>query len=211
MIPMVARFVFSWFALLIGVSDVCAQTVKRAPPVKPGAADKRAPAAVDPAFSESALFRPGDTFDLNLGAVPLEAEPASFNKTFTIGGDGFVNVPYAGQVQAAGLTQSQLERAIQTRLIEGKIFRWPTITITVPERARLITVGGQVRAPQRIYWSADMTVMSALNAAGGPAEFAGDKIRVTREKKLQMFSRKRLLKKPEEDPRVFPGDQIELL
>lgn len=208
---MVARIVFSWFALIIGVSDLCAQTVRKATPVKPATAGKPAPAVADQGFSESTAFRPGDTFELSLGAVPPEADPAGFRNLYTIGGDGFVNVPYAGQVKAAGFTQSQLERAIQTRLIEEKIFRWPTITINVPERARLITVGGQVRAPQRLSWSADMTVMSALNAAGGPAEFAGDKIRVTREKKLQMFSRKRLLKKPEEDPKVFPGDQIELL
>jgi protein involved in polysaccharide export with SLBB domain len=109
------------------------------------------------------------------------------------------------------LTQSQLEKAVQTKLIEEKIFRWPTITINVPERSRLITVGGMVRAPQRIFWSADMTLMSALNAAGGPADFAGDKIRLTRNKKPTNFSRKKLVKFPDQDPKLLPGDQIEAL
>jgi protein involved in polysaccharide export with SLBB domain len=72
-------------------------------------------------------------------------------------------------------------------------------------------VGGQVRAPQRTFWSADMTLMSAINAAGGPAGFAGDKIRLTRKQKVMVFSRKKLLKNPTEDPSLFPGDQIEVL
>ena len=47
--------------------------------------------------------------------------------------------------------------------------------------------------------------------AGGPAEFAGDKIRLIRDKKPQIFSRKKLTRNPELDPRLLPGDQIEHL
>src|SRR5688500_10032113 len=153
-------------ALLSFPDAVVAQTVRRATPA--------APADTNSDFSQSATFRPGDSFEMSLGAVPAETGDAqNFNKMYTIGGDGTINVPFAGVIRAAGLTQSQLEKAIQQRLIDQKIFRWPTITINVPERARLITVGGQVRAPQRTFWSADMTLMSAINAAGGPADFAG--------------------------------------
>lgn len=181
-----------------------AQTVKRATAVR--GADTTSE------FSQSATFRPGDSFEMSLGAVPSESGDAqNFNKTYTVGGDGTINVPYAGTIRAAGLTQSQLEKTVQQRLIDEKIFRWPTITINVQERARLITVGGQVRSPQRTFWSADMTLMSAINAAGGPADFAGDKIRLTRKQKVMVFSRKKLLKNPTEDPSLFPGDQIEVL
>lgn len=143
-----------WFALVVGVCDVSAQAVRRATPAKSSVGGKSASAAVASLFSESTTSRAGDTFELSLGAVPAEADPAVFNKLYTIRSDGVVNVPYAGPVKATGLTQSQLETAIRNRFIDEKIFRWPTITINVPERTRLITVGDQVRAPSRVFWSA---------------------------------------------------------
>jgi polysaccharide export outer membrane protein len=190
--------------LSLGHSVVFGQTVKRAT------------AAPSPdttsELSQSATFRPGDSFEISLGAVPPETgDSQNFQKVYTVGGDGTINVPFAGLVRAAGLTQSPLEKLIQQKLLEGKIYRWPTITIVVPEKARLITVGGQVRQPQRTYWSADMTLMSAINAAGGPADFAGDKVRLTRKQKVMLYSRKKLIKNPQEDPSLFPGDQIEVL
>lgn len=203
------RFACASIALFLIIPNSQAQPVRRATAVKPAAAGTAQPPPSAP--SENSTFRAGDSFEMSIGAVPIEGDPAGFHNVYTIGADGFVNVPYAGLVRAEGLTQSQLEKALQTKLIEEKIFRWPTITINVPERARLITVGGMVRAPQRIFWSADMTLMSAINAAGGPADFAGDKIRLTRNKKLSIFGRKKLLKFPDQDPKLMPGDQIELL
>jgi protein involved in polysaccharide export with SLBB domain len=129
------------------------QTVKRA-------------ASATPDTEPNATLRAGDTFEVSLGGVPPEsADAQSFNKPHTVGADGTVNLPYVGIIRAAGLTQSQIEKVIERRLIEEKIFRWPTITLNVPERARLITVGGKVRVPQRTYWSADTALISALNAA----------------------------------------------
>jgi protein involved in polysaccharide export with SLBB domain len=208
------QFLCGSTAFLIALSSSSAQTtVKRATRVAPALARaaQSSPQSSSAAPAEGTTFRPGDLFDLSIGAVPIEGDPAGMVKVYTIGADGFVNVPYAGQVRAEGLTQSELERAIQTRLIEQKIFRWPTITINVPEKSRLITVGGMVRVPQRIFWSADMTLTSALNAAGGPADFAGDKVRLTRNKKPNLYSRKRLVKSPDQDPKLLPGDQIEAL
>jgi polysaccharide export outer membrane protein len=195
------------FAVLafVGPSLLAEPTVRKAKAVNSGD-----PAA--PEVSPSATFRPGDSFEMSLGAVPPETGDAqTFQKIYTVGADGTINVPFAGLVRAEGLTQSQVEKVVQQRLIDGKIYRWPTITINVPEKARLITVGGQVRAPQRTFWSADMTLMSAINAAGGPADFAGDKVRLTRKQKVTVFSRKKLIKNPQDDPNLFPGDQIEVL
>lgn len=203
------QFLCGSIALLFAISHSPAQSVRRATAVKPAPAGTAQPPPSVP--SENSTFRAGDSFEMSIGAVPIEGDPAGFNKPYTIGTDGFVNVPYAGLVRAEGLTQSQFEKAVERKLIEEKIFRWPTITINVPERTRLITVGGMVRAPQRIFWSADMTLMSALNAAGGPADFAGDRIRLTRNKKPATFSRKKLVKFPDQDPKLMPGDQIEAL
>jgi polysaccharide export outer membrane protein len=156
-----------------------------------------------------ASFRSGDTFELRLTGMPPE-DAVQYALQFTVGSDGFVNIPLAGQVRAGGLTQSQLEKAIEQKLVEEKIFRFPTATINVPPQARFITVGGNVRAPQRLVWSSDMTLLASITSAGGAGDFGGDTVELIRNGKLTTFSIKRLKKDPTQDPHLMPGDQLEL-
>jgi len=155
-----------------------------------------------------ATFRSNDTFRLRLSGMP-PAEAAQYDQPFTIGGDGYFNIPLAGQIRAAGLTQSQLERAIERKLVEAEIFRFPTATIYVEAQTRFVTVGGAVRQPSRVPWSSDLTLLTALSAAGGGGDFAGDKIDLIRGGKKAVYSRKRIEKDPAQDPRLMPGDRIE--
>ena len=199
------------FAALLSLSiQSIAQQVRRAAPVTAKAAPRASVVNPPEIAGQSAVFRSGDTFELSLGGAPLEYTTELRNQ-YTIGGDGYINVPYAGQIRAAGLTQSQLERAIEQRLIAEKMFRFPTITINVGAQARFVTIGGQVRAPGRQPWTPDLTLLAALAAAGGPSEFGGDKVRLTRNSEVSQYSIKRLKRNPKEDPRLFPGDQVEQL
>jgi protein involved in polysaccharide export with SLBB domain len=109
-----------------------------------------------------------------------------------------------------GLTQSQLEREIERRFVDEKFFRWPTVTINVPNQTRYVIVGQGVRAPNRIPWSADMTLLGAIATCGGPDEFAPDRINLIRDGKAVQYSRKKLQRNPDLDPKVAPGDRIEL-
>jgi polysaccharide export outer membrane protein len=145
---------------------------------------------------------------MSLSGMPAEE---NFARAYTIGNDGFVNIPYAGQVRAAGLTQSQLERAIEQRFVEGKIYRWPTVTINVQSGARYVTIGGSVRAPQRMVWAADLTLSGAVMAAGGAGDFGGDKVNLIRSGNRSTYSLKKIRANPADDPRLFPGDQVELV
>lgn len=156
-----------------------------------------------------ATLRSGDVFEMRLGGVPIE-EATSFIAAYTIGGDGTVNIPLIGQVRAVGLTGSQLEREIEKRFIDGKFFRWPTVTINIPNQSRYAIVGGDVRAPNRIGWSADMTLLGAISSCGGFSEFAGDTINLIRDGKVIKYSRKKLQRDPALDPRLQPGDRIEV-
>lgn len=202
------QLLLSLLALSVASSSLFAQTptVRKAQPVVRPAA----PAPVNTGSAEGAAFRAGEAFELRLSGMPVE-DAAQFSQQFTIGGDGFINIPLAGQIRAAGLTQSQLERAIERKLVDERIFTRPTATIIVAPSARFITIGGQVRAPQRMAWTADLTLNSALVSAGGAGDFAGDKVKLTRGGKVTIFSRKRLAKTPEEDPKLLPGDMIEQL
>ena len=168
------------------------------------------PVATAAAGASGTVFRPGDLFELQMSGMPGE-DAATYQKMFTIGGDGFVNIPYGGQIRASGLTQSQLEKAIERRLIDEKIFRWPTATINVPTTTRYVTIGGAVRAPTRMQWSADLTITSAISACGGVGDFGGDKINLIRAGTVTQFRLKLLKKNPTDDPHLQPGDQVEVL
>ena len=142
-----------------------------------------------------------------MSGMPPE-DAVQFSQPFTIGSDGYLSIPLAGQIRAEGLTQSQLERAIERKLIDEQIFRFPTATINVGAQARFVTVGGQVRNPNRLPWSPDLTLLTAISAAGGGGDFASDKIEVVRGGKSTLYSTKKLNKDPSQDPRLFPGDRV---
>lgn len=191
---------------LLGLSAE-AQLFKKANPVKPK--PNTVPAAAAPTNEKrGAKFRPGDVFTMRVAGIPTE-EQGTFALEFTIGGDGTINVPLCGQVRAVGLTQGQLERAIEASLVEAKIFTNPTVIINVPLQGRYVTVGGQVRVPQRMPWTTDLTLMTAITAAGGPAEFAGRKVRLVRSGEVTVYDKRDLDKSPEKDPGLLPGDQLE--
>jgi polysaccharide export outer membrane protein len=199
---------FYSLALLLALSSAHAQApiVRRAAPAAPVAAPTR-PTPAD-SIPEGVVFRTNDSFELRMSGMPPE-DALPFAQQFTIGGDGFVNIPLGGQVRAAGLTQSQLERAIERCLVEKKIFTRPTATINVAPQARFVTIGGQVRNPQRLPWYADLTLNSAISAAQGAGDFAGNKIRLIRGGKVLMFDKKVIAKDPAQDPHLLPGDQVE--
>ena len=186
------------------VAEGVCQEVRRAAPARSATQESK------PSEREGVTLRAGDSFEMYLSGMPIE-DSQSLARQYTVSGDGNVNIPYAGSIKAAGLSQGQLENAIEKRFIEGKIFRWPTVTINVQAISRYVTIGGQVRAPQRFVWSTDMTITSALAAAGGSGDFGGDKVTLKRGGKTELYSIKRLKRNPNEDPKILPGDLIELL
>ena len=229
------------FFLLLGLASALeAQTsfsnVERATPATPVAlpavtvekptrraqpiATPRAEAAVNPSVGTpnrdgyepkgNVVLRAGDSFQLYMSGMPAE-DAAAFPREYTIGQDGMINITFAGQIRAAGLSQSQIERAIEERLVSEKIFRAPTATINVQAGARSVIVGGQVRSAQRLAWSSDLTLMSAIMAAGGPGDFASKKVNLIRSGQVMTYEYYKLKKKPADDPKVLPGDQIDFL
>ena len=187
--------------------------VRRASPVAaPAAATAAVPQGTGGTggnLDGNATFRPNDTFRLTLSGMPPEDATQYAQQPFTIGSDGYFNIPLAGQIRAAGLTQSQLERAIERKLVEAEIFRFPTATIFVDVQTRFVTVGGMVRVPQRVPWSPDLSLLTALSSAGGDGDFAGDKVELIRGGKKAIYSKKKINKDPSLDPRLMPGDRIE--
>src|ERR1700744_4601693 len=77
-----------------------------------------------------ALLRPADIFEMRLSGMPAEYA-ADFTLQYTVSQDGTINVPLIGEMKAAGMTPTQVEREIQTKLISDKIFTHPTVLISV--------------------------------------------------------------------------------
>lgn len=161
------------------------------------------------AYAQSAL-RAGDTMEIRLSGVPAD-EVSAFNAVYTVDEKGMINLPYINLVKAEGLQANQLQRVIESQLKEAGIFVRPTIVINIQNNLRFVNVGGSVRNPMRIQYTTDLTLLSAVNAAGGFNDFANrKKVRLIRGGKSASFDCNELMKEPSKDPAVLPGDQIDV-
>lgn len=163
-----------------------------------------------PSLQAQAALRPGDTIDIRLAGVPAE-EIQQFSAQYTIDDAGMLNMPYINGVKAAGLLPSQVQVAIESKLKADEIYTHPTITILVQAGQRFVNVGGSVRSPGRIPYTSDLTLMSAINAAGGFNDFADQKrVGLTHAGKRDIINVVKVRKDPSADPKVYPGDTIEV-
>ena len=161
-------------------------------------------------LASDAAFRDGDTIELRIGGVPAE-ETQLVTGSYTVDGEGFINLPHVGKVRAAGLGQAALQRAIEAAYRGGNIYTNPTITVTVPTTLRFVNVSGDVRQPRRVEYTSDLTVLGAISAAGGFTDYADQrKVRLIRGGRVQMVDIKAVRNNPTLDIILLPGDQIEV-
>ena len=153
-------------------------------------------------------FRDGDVFRLAVGGAPREFTQ-DFELEYTIDG-GMVTIPIIGRMRAQGLSASGLAAAIERRLRDEKIFVNPSVILNPVQKQSMIVVGGAVRASGRQQWSEGMTLTQAIASASGPSEWAEDKVKLIRGGRAEVYSRKAIKKNPETDPRVLPGDFVEV-
>ena len=161
------------------------------------------------AFAQATL-RIGDPVELKVGGVPTE-DQNQVNNTYTVDTSGFINLPYIGKVHAEGLTPAQLSRAIEENYRSNKVYTNPNVTILMQPSARFVNVGGSVRNPTRVPFTEDMTLLTAINAAGGFNDFADQRhVRLLRGSEATVFDVRRFRKDPSQDVKLRPGDKIEV-
>ena len=109
---------------------------------------------------------------------------------------------------AAGKTAGQLEKEIRARYVPD-YFKQMTPTVKQTQD-KFFSIGGEVRNPSRQVYIGYITALGAINAAGGFTEYAA-------KSRFQFFRGKgkpitldysRLVKHPDEDKEIFPGDII---
>ncbi len=148
----------------------------------------QAPAAGAPvaAASQAASTqeRGGETVSYVMGAGDLISVHASnvpelVDKPVRIDMNGFVNLPMAGKIQAAGLTVEALQAAISARL---KVYlEEPDVTISISEyESQPVSVFGEVAAPGVHQLQGRKTLVEILAVAGGVRADAGPTVRITR-------------------------------
>jgi protein involved in polysaccharide export with SLBB domain len=91
---------------------------------------------------------------------------------YEVNSTGFVSVPLAGQIRAAGLTTRQLEGAVRARLAEG-IVNDPRVNVEIATYAPFY-IHGEVKTAGEFAYRIGLTVQDAVALAGGFTYRAND-------------------------------------
>jgi polysaccharide export outer membrane protein len=96
------------------------------------------------------------------------------SRDVTVMPDGKITYPLIGEIMAQGQTASELKKAITDKL--QNFVTAPEVTVIVKEsRSQVIYAIGKLTKPGPYALAPGMTVMQALSAAGGFAEWADTK------------------------------------
>jgi protein involved in polysaccharide export with SLBB domain len=165
-----------------------------------------------PSYSQSAenILRPGDSIMVKLSGVPAE-ESAVVSSNYDISDGGTINLPYIGEVNAAGQRPSQLQKSIEAAYKSRDIYTHPTILVSSDKSGpttQVIFVSGEVKAPGRVPMSVGMTTHDCITSVGGPNEWARmNKVKFTRNTITKELDLKKA-DNPDSRIQVQPGDRI---
>ncbi|HMJ85240.1 MAG TPA: polysaccharide biosynthesis/export family protein [Vicinamibacterales bacterium] len=132
----------------------------------------------------------------------------------TVRPDGKISLPLLNDVQASGLTPSQLKDRIVDE--SKKYVEDPNVTVVVKQiNSRKVFITGEVRKPGPYLLTGAMTVLQMISIAGGLADYAKpDKISVVRVENGKpvsfRFNYKQVIegKKLNQNIELKPGDTI---
>ena len=157
--------------------------------------------------ADDVAVRSGDQLTIRLAGVPQE-EIMQVTGVYTVDGAGDINLPYVGKIHALGLKQAEVQNSIETVYKSKGIYVNPIITVSV-QFDRLVDVEGDVRAPQRVHYTPDLTLLGAISATGGFTEYADQsKISILRNGKRIFVNVKKVRQNQERDLPLEPGDKV---
>ena len=148
-------------------------------PVAWEGAEEPLPIDTVPNVADYAL-RPGDTVTIRIFELLREGETHVNN--YLVTETGKISIPDVGIVQAAGMTETQLEEHIK-KILAPNILKQPSVTATmVNSQQRAFSIQGDgVRFPNRYPIPRyDFRLMDALATAGGSSQFNVSYVYVSR-------------------------------
>lgn len=105
------------------------------------------------------VLKPGDTLDVRFYKTP------ELNIEVPIRSDGQISLEPLGDVQAAGLEPGELAGILTERY--AKELTHPRVTVIVRLFGGQVFVGGEVKTPSVVPFTNGLTVVQAIDAAGG--------------------------------------------
>lgn len=167
-------------------------------------ANSQAAAAAPSTAGVTELIRIGDSLTVTFADLP---PPGWQDFKDRVKDDGTLILPLGVRVDAAGKTTGQLQQTIEASYVPRYLKR---LTVSVKNEERFFFVGGEVRQPGRIIYASGLTLLQAIDSAGGFTEFArrkkvslrrvnGQQYRIDCEQALQNHTL---------DMPVYPGDSI---
>jgi protein involved in polysaccharide export with SLBB domain len=165
-------------------------------------------------FSSTALagLEAGEQINLTIRGVE-PAEQQKISGVYRIGESGGVRLPLLESlVPARGLSPEQFARAAEEAYKSEGIYARPSIEVETlqgkdQQGAAVISVGGQVRSAGDSEFRKGMTVIQAIDAAGGQNDFGGRNLYLLRGGKEFCLDFKNLAHK---NIVLRPGDSIQV-
>jgi protein involved in polysaccharide export with SLBB domain len=148
------------------------------------------------AATASPTLQAGDRLNVNVfGEDKLSG-------SYEIDQSGQISLPLAGTIEAAGLTQAQLEQSLAKRF-RSEYLRNPKVTVTVAT-LRPFYIMGEVQKPGEYAYKSGLNVLTALAIAGGPTYRASrSTVQIQRRGEANMRDYPISVTVP-----IFPGDVI---
>ena len=204
-------------ALLASAALICvslfAQKIPSSPSASALAADStQSQAGTNPRFQERNpryCLRKGDSFDVDFAFSP------EFNQTVVVQPDGYVTLRGAGSLRVEGQTVPELTETIKKAY--ANILHDPVITVALKDFEKpYFVAAGQVGKPGKYELRSDLTLVEAVNIAGGFTEASKHSQvllfrRVSNEMvEARVFDVKKMLASHnlQEDPHLLPGDML---
>jgi polysaccharide export outer membrane protein len=135
--------------------------------------------------------------------VQVYNEP-NISGDYQVDSSGFISIPLAGRLRAAGLTAAQLERSIASHLNRG-VIKDPKVNVQVANYAPFY-IHGEVKRSGEFPYRPGLTIMDAVATAGGFTYRAEERKAIVRRAGSSVEQIYSL------DARVpiFPGDNIRI-
>lgn len=156
-------------------------------------------------------LKANDRVTISIGGIP-DNEVPQISKVYTISDNGTVNLLHIGEVRAAGLKPSSLQRSIEQTYVAKEIYTRPTVTVSTDDSAatsRMVYVISGCAKNGPIPYNSGMTILKAVGAAGGFTPFAKpSKTKLIRDGVTTEINLKDISTNPSRDVKLQPEDQI---
>lgn len=155
------------YLILMALLTACATPPARTSPESrlTEGTESAAALAMTPFVASDYFLGPEDVLDV------LVWKNEDLSRSVAIRPDGKISLPLIGDVQAAGLTSSQLRDSIKERLGEYK--ETPEVSVIIREvNSFSVFVLGEVARPGKFQLRSETTLLQALTLSGGFTQYA---------------------------------------